>query len=126
MQRPRGNKSPLRPERAGLPTETDVEAPHPTRSAGCKLLVGSEYPSKVGTCEEMRDLVTKVACRENLEWQLKAEGLFGRSCSIGSRYAYGCRRLSGGFLGLETRHGSGPANYAMSERCMDAMVRLLD
>jgi sugar phosphate isomerase/epimerase len=125
------------------------------RAAGCKLLVETEYATNVATCEEMRDLMAKLPSASiGINWdpqnslaletdvfpggyrklpvariwnvQLKAEGLFGEK-----RLDWGAimRRLNAdgyqGLFGLETHHGQGPQNHAMSHRCMDEMIRLV-
>jgi hypothetical protein len=125
------------------------------QAAGCKLLVETEYATNVATCEEMRDLMAKLPSSAiGINWdpqnsvgmepdvfptgyrklptarilnvQLKAEGLFGEK-----KLDWGAimKRLNSdgyqGLFGLETHHGSGPANFAMSHRCMDEMIRLI-
>jgi len=125
------------------------------RSAGCRLLVETEYATNVATCLEMRDLMAKLPSKAiGINWdpqnslelepdvfptgyqklpanriwnvQLKAEGLFGNK-----RLDWGAimRRMSSdgyqGLFALETHHGQGPQNHAMSHRCMEEMIRLV-
>lgn len=125
------------------------------QAAGCKLLVETEYATNVASSEEMRDLMVKLPSKAiGINWdpqnslamesdvfpagyqklptekiwnvQLKAEGLFGNK-----RLDWGAimRRMHAdgyqGLFALETHHGQGPENHAMSHRCMDEMIRLL-
>ncbi|HUQ94613.1 MAG TPA: TIM barrel protein, partial [Bryobacteraceae bacterium] len=116
--------------------------------------IETEFATNVATSEEMRDLLLKLPSKAiGINWdpqnslvlepdvfpqgyrklprerilnvQIKAEGLFGKNKLD---WASILRTLDAdgyqGMFGLETHHGGGPENHAMSHKCMDELVRL--